>query len=106
MISDALVAFLIRKFLFAAVGCVFMGLVVSFFWKISLHMISVGGALALLFIVNISGFGTMLWVLIVGVLLTGALASSRLYLGRHTPLQVAAGFVGGFIVACAAMLIM
>lgn len=104
MISDALVAFLIRKFLFAAVGCVLLGLVVSFFWKISLHMISAGGALALLFIINISGFGNMLWVLIVGVLLTGALASARLYLGLHTPLQVTAGFVGGFIVACAVML--
>lgn len=106
MIPDTIVAFLIRKFLFAAIACVLLAFVVNFYWKISLHMVASGGALAMLMIVNISNFGTMLWPMVALVLAIGALASARLYLGSHNPAQVTVGFLGGFAVASATMLIM
>jgi hypothetical protein len=40
------------------------------------------------------------------VLAAGALASARLWLGCHTIRQVAAGYVGGFIVATLAVLLL
>ncbi len=43
MLSDVMMAFLIRRFLFAAMGCVVLTLIVTPFWKISLHMTSIGG---------------------------------------------------------------
>ena len=42
----------------------------------------------------------------VAVLAAGALASARLWLGCHTIRQVAAGYVGGFIVATLAVLLL
>lgn len=104
MISNVLVAFLIRKFLFAAFGCVLVALVVNFWWKISLHLMAVGGAVAMLLIVAISRFGDLTGTVIVAILLSGLLASARLWLGSHTPTQVAAGFFGGFAVATLVML--
>ena len=104
MISNVLVAFLIRKFLFAALGCVIMALVVNFWWKISLHLTAAGGAVAMLLIVAISRFGDLTGTVIVAILLSGSLASARLWLGSHTPAQVAAGFFGGFAAASLVML--
>ena len=57
MLSDVMMAFLIRRFLFAAMGCVVLTLIVTPFWKISLHMTSIGGLLALLTAQNASGLG-------------------------------------------------
>ena len=104
MISNILVAFLIRKFLFAAFGCVLVALVVNFWWKISLHLTAAGGAVAVLLIVAISRFGDLTGTVIVAILLSGLLASARLRLGSHSPAQVAAGFFGGFAAAALVML--
>ena len=104
MISNILVAFLIRKFLFAAFGCVLVALVVNFWWKISLHLTAAGGAVAVLLIVAISRFGDLTGTVIGAILLSGLLASVRLWMGSHTPAQVAAGFFGGFTAAALVML--
>ncbi len=105
MVSGALSAFFIRKLLVAAAGCVLLGLVVTCFWQISLHMIAAGGVVAMLVLVNVAGFGSLIGGLCVALLLSGALASARLYLGYHNPGQIAAGFLGGFIVASCLLLI-
>lgn len=104
MLSDVLVAFLIRKFLYAALGCVLLALAVNFRWKISLHLVAAGGAVAMLLIVAVSRFGNFTGTIVTAILLSGLLASARLWLGCHTPAQVAAGFFGGFAAASLVML--
>ena len=96
--------FLIRRFLFAALGCVLLTLIVTPFWKISLHMTAAGGLLAMLFILNFSGFGQFPYTLLMFILLIGALGSARLWLGSHNLGQVMAGFGGGFLIASATIL--
>lgn len=59
MLSDVMTAFLIRRFLIAAIGCVLVGLIITPFWKISLHMISIGGLLALLCALHTAGLGQL-----------------------------------------------
>lgn len=97
-------AVFLRKFMIAAACCETMCLLVSMRWKISLHLTGMGAAVAMLVVMNVVGVGNMLIPLTVVILLSGALASARLYLGCHTPLQIAAGFFGGFAVTTLAVL--
>ncbi len=97
-------AIFLRKFMIAAACCEVMCLVVSLYWKISLHLTGMGAAVALLVVMNVAGVGNMMVPLMFAILLTGALASARLYLGCHNGRQVLAGFCGGFAVATLAVL--
>lgn len=97
-------AIFLRKFMVAAACCEAMCLVVSLWWKISLHLTGMGAVVALLVVMNIIGVGNMLIPLMVAILAAGALASARLYLGCHNGAQVLAGFCGGFAVSVLAVL--
>lgn len=97
-------AVFLRKFMLAAACCEAMCFVVSFYWKISLHLTAMGAAVALLLIMSIVDPGRSLVPLLLAVFGAGALASARLYLGCHNGVQVLAGFCGGFGIAAAALL--
>ena len=99
MLSDVMTAFLIRRFLIAAIGCVLVGLIITPFWKISLHMISIGGLLALLCALHAAGLGQLYSTLLIFIVLAGLLGSARLWFGSHNLAQVVAGLAAGFIVA-------
>lgn len=94
----------VRKFMVAAACCELLCLFVSFYWKISLHLTGMGAVVALFVIMNLVGVGNMMIPLMVALLLAGALASARLYLGCHNGAQVLAGFGGGFCIAALALL--
>ena len=97
-------AIFLRKFMIAAACCEVLCFVVSFYWKISLHLTGMGAVVALLVVMNVVGVGNMLVPLMVAILCAGALASARLYLGCHNGWQVLAGFCGGFAVSVLAVL--
>lgn len=80
----------------SAVACIALALVVTPFWKISLHMTGIGGVYAILLFIGMAEPGDFTIPMAVATILSGMLAWSRLYLGRHTPAQVVAGFFGGF----------
>lgn len=88
----------------AAIACILLALILTPFWKISLHMIGIGGVYALLLFLGMAEPADFTGAMIVATLLVGLLAASRLYLGRHTPAQVAAGFFGGFVVSALTIL--
>lgn len=94
----------LRKFMVAAACCELMCLVVSFYWKISLHLTGMGAVVALMVVMNVAGVGNMMVPLMISVLCAGALASARLYLGCHNGCQVLAGFSGGFVIMSLAVL--
>ena len=93
----------IRKLMIAGVCCELLCLFVSLRWKISLHLCGMGTLTAMLVLLNFIGVGNMVWPLVAAILLSGMLASARLYLGCHNPLQIAAGYCGGFAVALLAV---
>lgn len=78
---------------------ILISLIVNLWWKISGHMAAMGGLTAVAFFIAAKHIGVipMLWPMIICVMLTGLVASARLYLNRHTPLQVVAGTANGFI---------
>jgi membrane-associated phospholipid phosphatase len=70
---------------------------ITFFWKISAHMVAISGLLAIIVAVVIKYPGNdLLFLILGGILVTGGLASSRLYLNAHTPLEVLGGIILGF----------
>lgn len=72
--------------------------VVNHWWKISGHATGVGGLCALIFYLMINGYTVynLQWEFIAAILIAGIVGTSRLILGRHTLLQVGAGFLNGF----------
>lgn len=73
--------------------------IVNFRWKISAHAAGISGVSAMLLRILKDGIpqsGCFEW-LIVSVVLAGLLGSARVWLGRHTPAQVLAGYVVGFL---------
>ncbi len=77
--------------------CLILLTSITFFWKISAHMTAISGLLAIIVAVAIQFPGyDLLFLLLGGILITGALGTSRLYLNAHTPLEILGGFLLGF----------
>ncbi len=91
----------------AACVSVIATVVTSLFrWKISAHVAAVSGVVGIVYWLAYNGMleAPMFW-LSAFVVLAGIVAWSRLYLDRHTPLQVFAGAVVGFAVEYAVLCI-
>lgn len=69
--------------------------IVTLRWKMSMHMTAMGAVCGFLFILGMKYWGDVRNLLILMLILSGILASCRLYLGKHTPLQVYIGFLFG-----------
>lgn len=70
---------------------------VSFFWKMSAHMTGLGGLLAVVLILgNKFPNFEVLYPLLGVLVLCGIVASSRLLLQAHRPLEVYVGLIAGF----------
>lgn len=100
----SIVSFLINKFLFASIGCIVVAFVINFFWKISLHLIAMGGITSMLIYSFMYGYDISIWMLLLAIIFTGFLASARLYLGAHNMAQVSVGYFLGFLVSILIML--
>lgn len=76
-----------------------VSMVVNRWWKISAHAAAMGGLIGLIIIIARTHYAVAdlnLWFSIV-VLCTGAVMTARVYLGRHTLLQVLAGALNGIL---------
>lgn len=77
-----------------------LGSIITIFWKISIHMMSIGGLIGCVFSIcyNVKSINPSVLFIILTIL-AGCLGVSRLILKRHTPAQVYAGFLTGFIIS-------
>lgn len=73
--------------------------VITFFWKISAHMIGIGGLVAVVIVLGkeFTNF-PVLYPLLLSLVLSGGIATSRLYLNAHRPMEIYIGFVTGFFI--------
>lgn len=95
---------LFRKMAVAGALCEIFCLVIIPFSRASLHLVAMGAAVAMFTILNILGEMSLFWALLVAILLSGVLASARLYMGRNRSRQLLVGFVSGFLICMAAMM--
>lgn len=73
--------------------------VINFKWKISAHAIGCGGLIAFIFFIAVTGLSELFFLpwISVAMLISGAVATSRLILKAHTIWQVIAGFTLGLV---------
>jgi membrane-associated phospholipid phosphatase len=89
---------LILKFILATIITVFLSLLITLFWKISIHLVGMGGLTgAVLALSYIAGADRHILVSVLFIL-AGLLGVARVYLQEHKPAQVYAGFALGFAV--------
>lgn len=96
---------LIKMYVFASFSVVVVTLLISLKWKISIHMIGIGGLTGA--IISISWhLGVDMKAIWMGLMLCGGLIGfARLELNKHTPAQVYSGFFTGLIVAGSVMIV-
>jgi hypothetical protein len=80
-------------------------LLISFRWKISIHMIGLGGLSAFLLLMSYLQDVNLLYYLVSTLLASGLAASSRLFLNAHTPEQIYSGYFLGFLLMAVSILI-
>jgi membrane-associated phospholipid phosphatase len=83
-----------------------IALVVSIWWKISLHMIGIGGLVGLFFALSTRIYFEITTYLIAAVAIAGIVAWARLRLNTHNPPQVYVGFILGWISVASTILLL
>lgn len=96
---------IISAFMIGASLVVAFCLITSIWWKVSIHLVGVGGFVGFLVAFSIRLNIDVLSYLLVTLIISGLLASSRLYLRAHKPLQVYLGFAAGFILMITTILV-
>ncbi len=82
----------ISLFMLGATLAVLAALVISIWWKISIHMIGIGGLVGLTLALTYNIQYSELPYPILSIMLSGIVAWARLHLNTHSPSQVYAGF--------------
>lgn len=94
-----------HSFMLGGVACVFVALIINLQWKISLHMIGLGGLTAFLLVVSFTRQINLYPWLLLSVLASGIAGTSRLYLNLHSPAQIYLGYFTGALTMALCMLL-
>ncbi|MBN1988049.1 MAG: hypothetical protein JW783_01465 [Bacteroidales bacterium] len=96
---------ILATFMLGAAIAVFATTIISFWWKISIHMVGIGGFAGFLIGLSYRLSLDVLSLFIVVTLLSGILATARLMLNSHNQAQVYSGFGLGFVTLVSIMLL-
>jgi hypothetical protein len=88
---------IIQAFLLASTISVCANLIINTKWKISAHMIGIGGLIGLIISISILYHADIMLYLMISILVGGVIGYARLSLNAHTPSQVYIGLVTGFL---------
>jgi len=97
MLKQAPIPVIIFNFLVGATLSIIVAFVINIRWKISAHMIGIGGLVGALLCLSILLEIYITPFFILSLLVAGLVGSARLILKAHTPSQVYAGFAIGVI---------
>ncbi len=98
------VSSVIKILILAAACCIALAFIINFFWKISIHLIGIGGMAGAFYILTVLMGNEFLLPFILALLLAGLTATARLSQNAHTHSQLYVGFIVGF--ACEYLFIM
>ncbi len=95
---------ILKSELIGAITILICASVISKYWKISLHMLGIGGLSGVLISIDIL-FGGMINILIVSILFAGILGVARLNEKAHNHTQIYVGFLLGFLIELCVILL-
>jgi membrane-associated phospholipid phosphatase len=88
---------LIEDFVLSSLIAILLAVGISFFWKISMHSIAVGGVTGAIVAIMVRYGIDLMLLLSVMLIISGITATARLYLNAHSPSQVYMGYLAGFL---------
>ncbi|MBS4014117.1 MAG: hypothetical protein KGZ97_10245 [Bacteroidetes bacterium] len=96
VLKQAQLPFIIYFFILSATIIIFLVLIITFHWKISIHMTSIGGLTGFLVSASMILKTEIPIIIISAIIISGLLGYSRIKLKAHTPTEIYAGFILGF----------
>lgn len=96
---------IIKSFMLAASITSALVLIITFFWKISVHSAGMGALLATAVVLSLRMRTNLMVILIPLLILSGLVMTVRLYLNSHSPSQAYSGFLLGFFTVFFVMMI-
>lgn len=97
---------LLKSFMLASAVTIVMALVVSYWFRISLHMIGTGGLLGALIGLAFRLDTSLTLAIMLVILLAGVVGTARLVLQKHRPAEVYSGFLLGLVSMSAGLLLL
>lgn len=85
-------------FLLGGLFLILIIIIINFFWKISIHSVSIGGVVGAFIGLSIQTNIYVLHLIFLSIFISGLVGYSRLKLNAHKPAQVYVGFFTGFLV--------
>jgi membrane-associated phospholipid phosphatase len=89
------ISFIFSYYMLGSTFLTILALIISFYRKISLHMIGIGGMLGLLMGLSMNLGLDMTWFVIAAIILGGFLGFARIQSNSHKPSDIYAGFLVG-----------
>ena len=87
-----------KLYMIASVLLIVALLLISFKWNISIHMAAIGAVTATFFALSFRGGVNPMNAIVIVVIVSGLVGTARLVLNKNSLLQVAAGYILGFII--------
>jgi membrane-associated phospholipid phosphatase len=87
-----------KLYMIASVLLIIALLLISFKWNISIHMAAIGAVTATFFALSFRGGVNPVNAIVIVVIVSGLVGTARLVLNKNNLLQVAAGYILGFII--------
>jgi membrane-associated phospholipid phosphatase len=97
MLNELQAPFLFGRIMLGAATAMGFTYLINLKWKISLHMIGMGGLCGVFFAVSELLYENNITLLSGALLVSGLLGTARIRLGAHYPSQIYAGFFLGFV---------
>ena len=96
MISQISIPKIFSMLLLGAAASVVLAIIINLKWKVSIHMIGIGGIVGMFF-----GMSTFLLIdlrfpILISLLVAGLIGTARMAMGSHKPAQLYVGFFIGF----------
>lgn len=96
---------LLRAFYLSAIISISLSFFINLFWKISAHMIGIGGIIGLILAISFKLNLNLQLILIIAIFIAGIIGASRVKLEAHSQLQIFAGFYLGMITVFTTLLL-
>lgn len=96
MLRQIVVPKIFYLLLLGAGGTIVLAIIINLKWKISIHMIGIGGVVGMLCGMSTFMFANLRFPILISILVAGLLGTARLSLNAHRPAEIYTGFLVGF----------
>jgi len=89
------ISFIFSYYMLGSTFLTILAMIISFYRKISLHMIGIGGMLGLLMGLSLNLSLDLTWFVVAAIILAGFLGFARIQSNSHKPSEIYSGFLVG-----------